>query len=175
MNCTIENCEASARARGLCKKHYNDHYRAGTLDSVGAPQPKHSLSDIDESTHTATCVICGPVSAVHVRTSGQWRCKKQVESNKRHRHAESYGLTREEATRLYESLWEEQDGLCALCGLPEPLGRRLALDHCHTNGYVRGLLCTRCNTALGLFSDNTETLQRAIEYLSVPYDPMRFL
>jgi len=39
------------------------------------------------------------------------------------------------------------------------------IDHCHNNGNVRGLLCMRCNTGLGLFLDNPNFLLNAISYL----------
>jgi hypothetical protein len=41
----------------------------------------------------------------------------------------------------------------------------LAVDHCHTTGKIRGLLCSKCNPALGAFNDNIEILNSAIKYL----------
>jgi hypothetical protein len=79
----------------------------------------------------------------------------------------SYGMTQEE----YESMHVAQNGVCAICRLPE-VGRhwagvtyRLHVDHCHETGRVRGLLCGPCNRALGMFKDNAVTMRRAIEYL----------
>ncbi len=79
-----------------------------------------------------------------------------------------YGLTVES----YDSLFERQGGLCAICRRPEravmPSGdtkRRLAVDHCHTTGQVRALLCLACNTTLGKFEDDPDRLERAAEYL----------
>lgn len=48
----------------------------------------------------------------------------------------------------YETMLREQSGVCGLCGLPENVRRRLAVDHDHKTGAVRGLLCFRCNTKL---------------------------
>ena len=45
-------------------------------------------------------------------------------------------------------------------------GRTIHIDHCHSTGIVRGLLCQRCNTALGMFGDSTFMLGRAIAYLA---------
>ena len=56
---------------------------------------------------------------------------------------------------------------CRICGINEseaPKGR-LAIDHCHETGKLRGLLCDKCNTAIGLFQDNVSNLTAAIEYL----------
>lgn len=56
--------------------------------------------------------------------------------------------------------------LCEICGIPgSELKRGLCFDHDHNTGNFRGWLCSRCNTALGLVSDNTETLIKMIKYL----------
>lgn len=60
-----------------------------------------------------------------------------------------------------------QNGGCAICGATEPGGRTryFPVDHCHTTGIVRGLLCTKCNRGLGLFNDDPERVARAVMYL----------
>lgn len=58
----------------------------------------------------------------------------------------------------------EQDHKCAICGT-EPM-RDLDIDHNHTTGAVRGLLCSYCNKALGMFKDSAVFLGTAIEYLT---------
>lgn len=61
-----------------------------------------------------------------------------------------------------------QRGLCAICGNSPDLNKQhtgLVIDHCHTSGSVRALLCHKCNQALGLFKDNINSLKNAIEYL----------
>ena len=72
----------------------------------------------------------------------------------------------------YESMFDAQKGLCAICKNPETaknnydkVTRRLAVDHCHTSGKIRALLCSACNTAIGLMNDDTARIQAAIEYL----------
>lgn len=69
---------------------------------------------------------------------------------------------------VYEELLLKQNNVCAICKQPEKQIRNnyLAIDHCHTTGVVRGLLCSNCNRALGLFGDSTETLSSAISYLN---------
>ncbi len=42
---------------------------------------------------------------------------------------------------------------------------RLVIDHCHSTGAIRGLLCSNCNTAIGLLSDNPEIIRKAADYL----------
>lgn len=80
-----------------------------------------------------------------------------------------FGLTSAD----YQKLWEQQQGVCGICHFPETdvdrqsgKVRLLAVDHDHKTGLVRGLLCRRCNTALGLFEDDPERLNSCIEYLT---------
>ena len=63
----------------------------------------------------------------------------------------------------YKEMLEYQDGLCAICETKTKY--RLCVDHCHTTGRIRGLLCRRCNSALGMLGDNEEGLRKAFEYV----------
>lgn len=79
-----------------------------------------------------------------------------------------YGITSID----YKELLEKQKGLCLICGKPERTRknncdslRNLAVDHCHTTGRVRGLLCRACNTLIGLAEEDTNTLRSAVDYL----------
>jgi len=63
----------------------------------------------------------------------------------------------------YEEAFEQQGGVCAICHKSE--GRRLSIDHDHTTGAFRGLLCRGCNLILGNAQDSTLTLESAIKYL----------
>ena len=74
-----------------------------------------------------------------------------------------YGITLDD---YYAMLGRQGDG-CGICKAPTPGGRTkfFAVDHCHTTGKVRGLLCTKCNRGLGLFNDNTDKLLNAVNYL----------
>jgi hypothetical protein len=60
----------------------------------------------------------------------------------------------------------EQSGVCKICGEPCPTYKHaLAVDHNHTTGKVRGLLCNNCNNGLGRFRDNPQYLRAAADYL----------
>lgn len=72
----------------------------------------------------------------------------------------------------YNNLLEQQQNVCAICSQPESsidsrhqLIRKLAVDHCHSTGKVRGLLCQTCNTTLGKVKESEEHLQALINYL----------
>jgi len=64
------------------------------------------------------------------------------------------------------ALVADHSGLCDLCGQP-PDGRwgRLNIDHCHATNVFRGLLCSRCNRAIGFFKDNPELMRKAASYV----------
>lgn len=79
-----------------------------------------------------------------------------------------YGLTPEQ----YEDMLVAQNGVCAICHQAETLKRkkdpnimRLHVDHCHKTGKVRGLLCTRCNPAIGYLQDDPLRAYAAARYL----------
>lgn len=66
----------------------------------------------------------------------------------------------------YNNLREKQNYSCAICGKHESDENfDLAVDHCHSTGIVRGLLCKQCNTGLGHFKDDVSLLNKAIQYL----------
>ncbi len=118
---------------------------------------------IDPSSPTR-CSRCGgikPASSFHFephRKSGLslW-CKDCVrEKDRKHR----FGVTAEDMERLLSA----QNKTCAICG--KPISEKTAhVDHDHVTGEIRGLLCGKCNPALGLFGDNEETILRAAIYL----------
>ena len=100
-------------------------------------------------------------------------CKKcnSIRSAKTQRESEvvrntalvkKFGITLED----YNKMFKEQKGCCAICCRHQTeFDKRLAVDHCHSTGKVRGLLCQQCNQALGMFYDNITTLKNAISYL----------
>ena len=75
----------------------------------------------------------------------------------------TYGITYEE----YLEILNKQNDCCAICKsiLPNSKATKLFVDHCHTTGKVRGLLCSKCNHGLGHFNDNIDLLSEAIKYL----------
>ena len=75
----------------------------------------------------------------------------------------NYGINHE----IYLKMLNEQHGCCKICGVTEEdaSGKRLHVDHNHATGQVRGLLCTRCNTAIGKFKDDPEIIRNAIAYI----------
>jgi len=82
---------------------------------------------------------------------------------KRVANLKTFGLTIED----YENMLLRQNNQCAICGTKQcTSGKRFAVDHCHQTGRIRGLLCLRCNQAIGKFNDNYFLLQQAADYVS---------
>jgi hypothetical protein len=66
----------------------------------------------------------------------------------------------------YRAKLAEQEGRCAICDTDRcSRGRAMSADHCHRTGKPRGILCCRCNRAIGQLGDNAEGLRRAFAYL----------
>lgn len=76
------------------------------------------------------------------------------------RYKNQYGLTEKD----YGALYELQGGCCAIC---RRFDRPLVVDHCHSTGLVRGLLCGHCNSAIGFLGDDPEVTMRACRYLEI--------
>jgi len=95
--------------------------------------------------------------------------KKNPDACKRSDLKKRFGISLE----TFNAMKEKQQHCCAICGQPETAIdhrtkklRDLAVDHNHNTGEIRGLLCTRCNTAIGLLQDDIDLLAKAISYLS---------
>ncbi len=88
--------------------------------------------------------------------------KKYPHIELKHRLRSKFDMSIED----YNTLLENQQGRCAICNRhQDDLTRRLAVDHCHQTNRIRGLLCTSCNSAIGILGDTTESLQKVVEYL----------
>lgn len=88
--------------------------------------------------------------------------KDYVKRSKRERDLKRlYGITLIE----YNSMLLKQNHSCKICSAEHNEEKYLHVDHCHTTGKVRGLLCTKCNTGLGLFNENALLLHKAVSYL----------
>lgn len=72
-----------------------------------------------------------------------------------------YGIT----FGKFQDMALDQLGMCAICDTDLDMGFHTHVDHDHKTGKVRGLLCSRCNLALGYLRDSIKTLKRAIAYL----------
>jgi len=112
--------------------------------------PKHSGH---RDGHAATCKQCKKIKYPPTAEQKQRAYERNIKRN--------YGITIDD----YDAMYEKQGGLCLGCKKGNS-GSRFHIDHCHKTGKVRGLLCGKCNAALGLVEDNIATLSNLIVYLS---------
>lgn len=159
-------------AAGMCDEWRNNFW--AFVEAVQARPANHHLLKLDihkpigpGNWHWSEKIQ----SADKAARQREWR-KRNIEK------ATGYDLKRRFGLSIaqYEAMADTQNGVCAICKQPERSldkdggPRRMPVDHCHTTGKVRGLLCTACNRALGLFKDSPDILASAISYLNNSLD-----
>lgn len=149
--CTVEGCERDQDSRTYCSKHYQAWQKHGDASYVrsklrGIAIPHGTLTGY--GFHGCRCD----------------KCKTAQASSQRVNQLRQYGLTPAD----YDRMWSEQGGVCAICRLEGSgtlSGRLMAVDHDHASGRVRGLLCQRCNHAVGLLHDDADRAMTLAAYL----------
>lgn len=194
LSCKVEGCEDPVRCRELCRKHYARWLRHGDpLGGKNIFRDDPQLLTSGKKTCRSCCKIrdltdfrddqrsydgyahwCRPCQTSDRRDRRQAdpEAARAVEREHyrktRDRHADlkfraTYGITKAER----DEIEERQCGQCASCGKP-PSGKghtkKLFVDHCHSSGRVRGLLCHPCNVALGLLRDDPAVIQALLRY-----------
>ena len=158
--CNVDHCYRLNYSHGLCSYHAQKQRRHGKAEH--------------ERVTEITCSLCGGSATVHytgVVPELCRLCSRRVDHIRR-----TYGLE----SHAYRQLLLSQDYRCSIClrllELHGPPSTRPVVDHCHTTGQVRGLLCTTCNSGLGHLRDDVRLAQRAASYLEIssyhnPLDP----
>ncbi len=97
------------------------------------------------------------------RIRERWKNREYQERVRGYYYKHRYGITIE----TYEEMLKNQNGACAICGKnhKHKTQKYLHVDHNHKTGQVRGLLCGKCNHAIGLVNDDVNVLSKIIEYL----------
>lgn len=145
----------------LCPYHreFNEDSYSGYRNSM-----KHCYlcsQDKEDSSFYDRAIVCKPCHNKRGRVWAQNNKDKVSNYAYKGRIRRQYNLSEEE----YKVLYEKQKGACKICSLV-PNKKRLHVDHCHSTGNVRGLLCENCNRGLGMFKDNINLLKSAQDYLS---------
>ena len=160
----------------VCEKWKS--FSAFVLDVKEKPNDAHSFQRIDRNgIYEVGNVVwkCLQSSAEDRKIHKEYMrvySQKQRDNNPRYFWNASlkkfYGVTAD----WYDEQFEKQNGMCAICGRPERMrikGKevRLAVDHCHITNTVRGLLCSTCNSAIGLLNHDMQILESALKYLAI--------
>lgn len=183
--CSIEGCTDNAKARGWCQKHYERWSKHQSFDDpirvigckVTGCKAKHEARGYCHKHYQQTkygvvpkvfvdCLHCNlPIEAESYSTKLHPECVKPRLDDQRYRKQFGIGLAE------YNQLMTAQNGVCAICH--QKGKQKLAIDHDHETGKVRGLLCGPCNRGIGLLRDSADLLREAVEYLSTP--PMQLI
>lgn len=95
-------------------------------------------------------------------TRARYHKNKTPETTRRNNLQRKYKITIDE----FGALLASQGGCCAACKSPNPSSKQgWVVDHNHSTGHVRGILCSHCNLALGHAKDDAQRLQQLIDYL----------
>lgn len=178
--CSFGGCCRKVDAKELCSGHYGQLRRGKTLTSLRPPRGGTYSTSGDKK--CSSCQEYKPVREYHKNKNSfdglQSVCKECRKSyyygevapkrDPRFSTISKYNM----ASWEYISLLERQGGVCAIC-LGDNNGRSLVIDHDHSccsgktscGNCVRKLLCSNCNTGLGMFKDNPELLMAAARYL----------
>lgn len=150
---------------------YNRHCNACQLSYVEKWQSQHVPLE------SKRCSTCKEVKTIdlfnrdrNTKNGYTSRCKQCLIANAKskeyfldmHRRR-TYGITSAD----YDRMERNQNGKCAICRAKG----NLHIDHCHTTGKVRGLLCCRCNLAIGSFRDDPHIVRQAAIYLEHHLSP----
>lgn len=148
--CTEEGCAEPVKAKGLCKVHYQRLLRHGHTRYRDRKKVAEPCAIDACDSHAYAKGLCH----AHYLKQRKWA---------------SAGV---DAAR-YQEMLREQGGVCAICHQPEKhrdglsgKPKDLAIDHDHATGAVRALLCSSCNTAIGLLGDDPGLIDAAKAYLA---------
>lgn len=127
-------------------------------------------------TSNIQCVECRNAygEATRERTISRLRAFRSTpagKANTRRNNLKKYGIE----PSFLERVMDRQLHLCAICGKPNThtRGPNLVVDHVHASGKVRGFLCHHCNSGLGHFLDNPDTLRKAADYIEADREHKR--
>lgn len=158
--CAEAGCSRPTVGQGWCEAHYSKYVRNPRRKAARAA-----------AKGTRVCEWCGGPISTERRDRASYcsrKCKEQSwqaaggarAASLAHYYRSQYGLSLDDVERM-------RAGGCAICGATGSVGRhgQLHVDHCHTTGRVRGILCHSCNLGIGNFKDDPDLLRKAIAYL----------
>jgi hypothetical protein len=161
-------CGCGGCVRGGSLRFIHGHNRAKPLTQEKACTKCGDIKPIeqfciDRSVRSGRHPVCKACEVKRVRA---WREAHPDYVSRHVRDLRANGLARYGLTvEAYDQLLQAQRGLCAICGKACTTGQALSVDHEHATGRIRGLLCKKCNMAIGLLNDSPERLEAAKVYL----------
>lgn len=173
--CEAESIHFKNRCK-ICHNEYEKKWRK--LESSEEERVRFCPKCKQENLHTfrkRCCNKCIELQELNfLEKKKQKEIQKTLNKNKKYKRQDpvyyralSYKKLYNLTIESYNLMLEQQNNSCAICDSKSPGrgGSNFHVDHCHTTGKVRGLLCTKCNMGLGYFNDDIEALKKAIKYL----------
>ena len=139
------------------------------LCNKGKPIESYSIRNKQTNSRRTECKSCLNEKRRKSKSYRKWADKNKEHLKKyerSYRLKKKYGITLDD----YNKMLTDQDNKCAICKTSKPLPNKKSyngwhVDHCHTTGKIRGILCHTCNPSLGAFKDDINILKNAIKYL----------
>jgi hypothetical protein len=127
---------------------------------AGTPHAQqHKMLSRDWKNMEGVCSLCGPVKIMTTRG----RCANKVAEIEQTRTRRYRGEDGDTRIIIADARAMTLGKACAICGRTE----NLVIDHCHKSGKIRDVLCSPCNTGIGIFKEDEALMLRAIEYIRV--------
>jgi hypothetical protein len=148
--------------KAYMKKYHHDEYKSNK-EEIDKVNKEYYLSHLDEITQYKNRWYMKNRETVLKRVTKNYQ-DKSISEKRRSGLKRNYNLTVED----YDNRLKAQDYGCAICKSKTSKSRTtkyLSVDHDHKTGRVRGLLCMKCNHALGNLDDNPETIREALRYI----------
>lgn len=136
-------------------------YRTKNKDNIAKKKKEYNIKTKDKKREYDKTYYKNNIEKI---MEYSWRTKEHSDN---YRLSKKFGISLQE----YNIMLKKQNSVCAICNKEEVIKtkkgnlRKLAVDHDHKTGKVRGLLCSNCNTSLGGFQDDIDTLVKALKYL----------
>lgn len=156
-NCA--RCMELKKARVFCKTRntfrISEENRDLALEAINSG--KSTFTPINPCRHghfnryvtNGNCADCDAIKRAYIKKHRKWRRIEKI-----------YGINEME----FNELLLKQGKKCLIC-VNDLTEKNSHIDHCHSKGHIRGILCNKCNQGIGLFSDSVENLRRAVKYI----------
>lgn len=156
MRASVKTARRRSRPCAVCENEFlPDHSRRTTC----GPECKKALKQSVRLVWLAT--PAGKASAVGSEKARRENYAANPQKVRDSVLRSNYGITRDE----WKTLYGKQEGLCAICCEVLDRGRKTHVDHCHQTEKVRGLLCGKCNVAVGMLKDDPELMRASARYV----------
>lgn len=165
------------REENLNMGKHPKYYREGNLKECGTCRKIKNLEEFSKSSysidgHRYNCKICDceKTKNHYKKNKIKIRASRKIIYNSNPDKVKDYQLRSKYKISLveYKEMLLQQNNKCAICFVDnEILKKPLAVDHCHKNGLVHGLLCMNCNSAIGKLKEDKNLFLRAIKYLKL--------